>query len=56
MFAMALSLGGVSVPRLMLHARQLTFPHPDGRGEFTLEAPVPDDMAQLCREVGLDRP
>lgn len=50
----ALSLEGVAVPRLMLHARQLTFPHPDGRGEFVLEAPVPEDMAQLCREIGLD--
>lgn len=52
----ALSLGGVAVPRLMLHARRLTFPHPDGRGEFTLEAPLPDDIAVLCREIGLAMP
>ncbi len=52
----ALSLGGVTVPRLMLHALRLTFPHPDGRGEFTLEAPLPDDIAGLCRAVDLAVP
>lgn len=52
----ALSLGGAAVTRLMLHALRLTFPHPDGRGEFMLEATVPDDIGKLCREIGLDLP
>ena len=39
----ALTLVGAAVPRLMLHARALTFPHPDG-GERAVEAPVPADM------------
>jgi tRNA pseudouridine32 synthase/23S rRNA pseudouridine746 synthase len=46
----------VAVPRLMLHALRLTFPHPDGRGEFTLEAPLPEDIAGLCREIELAIP
>jgi RluA family pseudouridine synthase len=52
----ALSLGGVAVQRLMLHALRLTFPHPDGRGDFTLEAPVPEDVAELCRAIELALP
>ena len=49
----ALSLSGVAVPRLMLHALRLTFPHPDGSGEFTLEAPLPEDIAALCQAIEL---
>jgi tRNA pseudouridine32 synthase/23S rRNA pseudouridine746 synthase len=48
----ALVLGGATVPRLMLHARAIRFPHPDG-GEKTIEAPVPDDMAGLGERLGL---
>ena len=51
----ALSLNGVAVPRLMLHAQSLTFPHPDG-GTRTLEAPVPPDMAEVLKGLGLDGP
>ncbi len=51
----ALSLEGRAVPRLMLHALSLTFPHPAG-GTRTLSAPVPDDMAALCAAVGLVLP
>ncbi|MGA9658171.1 MAG: RluA family pseudouridine synthase [Asticcacaulis sp.] len=49
----ALSIGGQTVKRLMLHALHLTFPHPDGRGDFSLSAPVPDDMENLCRDIDL---
>jgi tRNA pseudouridine32 synthase/23S rRNA pseudouridine746 synthase len=48
----ALMLGGAAVPRLMLHARALSFPHPDG-GERTIEAPVPADMAAMLQRLGL---
>lgn len=48
----ALALGGEAVPRLMLHALALKFPHPAG-GEMRLEAPVPEDMAALIRSLGL---
>jgi RluA family pseudouridine synthase len=51
----ALVLGGAAVPRLMLHARALTFPHPDG-GERTIEAPIPADMAGLVARLGLQAP
>jgi RluA family pseudouridine synthase len=45
----ALMLEGVAVPRLMLHAAALIFPHPGG-GERRVTAPVPDDMAALKAE------
>ncbi len=48
----ALSLEGHAVPRLMLHALTLTFPHPAG-GEKTLSAPVPADMQALSAALEL---
>ena len=48
----ALALAGQRVPRLMLHALALRFPHPAG-GEKRLEAPVPADMAGLIATLGL---
>jgi tRNA pseudouridine32 synthase/23S rRNA pseudouridine746 synthase len=51
----ALALGGAAVPRLMLHARSLTFPHPDG-GERTIDAPLPADMAAVLERLGLAAP
>jgi tRNA pseudouridine32 synthase/23S rRNA pseudouridine746 synthase len=48
----ALVVGGQAVPRLMLHAANLIFPHPSG-GLKRLEAPVPEDMAQLLATLGL---
>lgn len=48
----ALVVGGHAVPRLMLHAAALKFPHPSG-GEKRVEAPVPPDMAQLLAALGL---
>lgn len=48
----ALVVGGHAIPRLMLHAVRLTFPHPAG-GEKILEAPIPPDMARLIAGLGL---
>jgi tRNA pseudouridine32 synthase/23S rRNA pseudouridine746 synthase len=48
----ALTVVGRPVPRLMLHAVALAFPHPAG-GEMRLEAPTPEDMAALLNELGL---
>jgi tRNA pseudouridine32 synthase/23S rRNA pseudouridine746 synthase len=48
----ALVIGGHAVPRLMLHATALSFPHPAG-GTKRLEAPPPADMAGLIRDLGL---
>ena len=48
----ALVIGGHAIPRLMLHAAALTFPHPSG-GEKRLEAPVPADMAGLIATLKL---
>ena len=48
----ALVVGGEAVPRLMLHARSLAFPHPAG-GEKRLEAEPPVDMRSLIASLGL---
>lgn len=49
----ALTAAGGAVPRLMLHAWRLRFPHPDG-GERCVEAPAPADMAAIARALGID--
>ena len=48
----ALTLAGAAVPRLMLHAAALEFPHPDG-GERRIEAAPPDDFRGLLEVLGL---
>lgn len=48
----ALMLGGEAVPRLMLHAAALGFPHPEG-GAKRIEAETPEDFLQLGRFAGL---
>ena len=51
----ALVIGGQPVPRLMLHASALEFPHPGG-GRHRLEAPAPDDLLQAAAALGLMSP
>jgi RluA family pseudouridine synthase len=51
----ALTLAGLAVPRLMLHARALAFPHPGGE-PMTIEAPPPADFAGLAKALGLELP
>ena len=48
----ALVVAGRPVPRLMLHALALEFPHPGG-GRRRIEAPVPPDMADLSAALQL---
>jgi RluA family pseudouridine synthase len=48
----ALVVNGHAVPRLMLHATALGFPHPAG-GTKRLEAPPPSDMAEMIETLGL---
>ncbi len=47
-----LAVAGLPVPRLMLHARSLSFPHPEG-GTQQIEAEVPADMTALMAALGL---
>jgi tRNA pseudouridine32 synthase/23S rRNA pseudouridine746 synthase len=47
-----LTLGGQPVPRLMLHAAALAFPHPEG-GTKKIEAPPPADMTAVAARAGL---
>jgi tRNA pseudouridine32 synthase/23S rRNA pseudouridine746 synthase len=51
----ALVLAGAPVPRLMLHAAALVFPHPAG-GERRIEAPIPADMDAALAALGLAAP
>lgn len=48
----ALAVAGVAVPRLMLHAQALSFPHPEG-GTVRIEAETPPDMAAVAAALGL---
>lgn len=48
----ALSMGGMAIPRLLLHARGFAFPHPDG-GHKQLEAPLSADIRRICLELEL---
>jgi tRNA pseudouridine32 synthase/23S rRNA pseudouridine746 synthase len=48
----ALALAGAPVPRLMLHAAALEFPHPDG-GAKRIEAPLPEDLRHVLAAAGL---
>ena len=48
----ALMAGGRPVPRLMLHAASLSFPHPAG-GTKTITAGTPADMQSLIDALGL---
>jgi RluA family pseudouridine synthase len=46
----ALMLAGEAVPRLMLHALALEFPHPEG-GTKRIEAEPPEDFQTLCEAL-----
>jgi tRNA pseudouridine32 synthase/23S rRNA pseudouridine746 synthase len=46
----ALMLAGEEVPRLMLHALALEFPHPDG-GTKRVEAEPPEDFRTLAEAL-----
>lgn len=51
----ALMLAGAPVPRLMLHAAALEFPHPAG-GKRRITAPPPEDFAAVARNADLSLP
>jgi tRNA pseudouridine32 synthase/23S rRNA pseudouridine746 synthase len=48
----ALALAGRPVPRLMLHAAALEFPHPEG-GRRRIEAPLPEDFQTVLAAAKL---
>ena len=49
----ALRLANAPVPRLMLHAASLEFPHPAG-GSKRIEAPLPPDFLAVMAAAGLE--
>ena len=40
-----------AAPRVLLHAARLSMPHPGGRGTLTVQAPTPEDLAELIRAL-----
>jgi RluA family pseudouridine synthase len=48
----ALTANGAPVPRLMLHAKALEFPHPEG-GTRRIEAEPPEDFKAVASAAGL---
>ncbi len=48
-------LGAIAIPRLMLHAAALDFPHPEG-GRRRFDARLPADFAEPLRSLGLEPP
>ena len=42
--------------KLQLHAREITVPHPSGRGVFHAVADLPPHMAEVWKMLGLGRP
>lgn len=48
-------VGGVDIPRLLLHAVALELPYPGG-GKQRFSAPLPDDFGNVARSLGLEAP
>ncbi|MCE3222274.1 MAG: rluD2 [Nitrospira sp.] len=42
-----MAVGGIAIPRVMLHARVLGFAHPNGGKSHLFEVPCPHDMQQV---------
>jgi hypothetical protein len=40
--------------KLHLHARKITFPHPQTMKKITVEAPLPEHMQKTWKTLGLD--
>jgi len=46
--------GAVKVERFLLHARSLELPHPETHAALRIEAPVPKDLADAARAMGVE--
>lgn len=46
-----MEIGGIEVPRVMLHAKVLGFVHPVTKQTVTFSAPLPEDMETVRREL-----
>ncbi len=45
-----MEIGGIEIPRVMLHAKVLGFVHPNSKETVTFSAPLPADMESVRRE------
>ncbi|MDR3605767.1 MAG: RluA family pseudouridine synthase [Oligoflexia bacterium] len=41
-----------SIPRTLLHAANLTFPHPISKVEISISAPIPEDFVNCLKKLG----
>ncbi len=46
--------GAPRAPRVLLHARSLALPHPGSDEMLTVQAPVPEDMLEFVRWLGVE--
>ena len=46
-----MAIGDIDIPRVMLHAKVLGFIHPESGGSLRFEAPLPDDMIRIRKEL-----
>ncbi len=46
-----MEMGGITIPRVMLHAKVLGFVHPLTKKSVTFSAPLPEDMETVRREL-----
>lgn len=46
-----MKIEGISIPRVMLHAKVLGFVHPGKKEELKFTAPLPQDMEEVVREL-----
>ncbi len=44
-------LKGIEVPRVMLHAAELSFPHPETGEKVSFIAPLPEDFQRMVKEL-----
>jgi 23S rRNA pseudouridine1911/1915/1917 synthase len=49
------TLTGYAAPRVMLHARELTFTHPRRKKEMTFEAPLPEDFLEALKALRVEK-
>jgi 23S rRNA pseudouridine1911/1915/1917 synthase len=49
-------VGTLAVPRLMLHAASLTFPHPIHQSSISIQSTLPEDFSRCLKGLQSDRP
>jgi 23S rRNA-/tRNA-specific pseudouridylate synthase len=48
-------LTGYEAPRVMLHARRLSFTHPGTEKRMSFEAPLPEDFREALKSLRVEK-